>query len=268
MYLLFEVGGTNTKIGFSENGERIDYSEIFLTPKDFGSFIDTLKEKSEGKDIKAISGGMPVVFDKNKLIIASAHLPEWIGISAQSKLEEAFSVKITLDNETSVAALGEAIKGAGRNYSIVAFITVGTGVGSSRIVDGKIDKKTLGFESGHQIIVPEGESCSCGGKGHLEAYVGGYYIEKKYGQKAQDIKDEKIWDGITRNLAMGLYNMSVHWSPEIIILGGHVSQSINIEKLKKYLKEFSTIFPEIPEIKFNELGDQSGLYGALELLKW
>lgn len=269
MYLLFEVGGTKTRIGFSADGQNLLNTEIIPSLSNFDDFLNELKERVKNTgQIKAIGGGMPVVFDKDRnKIIQCAHLPEWVGKNAKQELEELFQVPVFLDNEVSMAALAEAIKGAGAGYPIVAYLTIGTGVGSSRVVDGRSDKKAFGFEAGHQIIMPDGDLCSCGGRGHLEAYVGGSYFEAKYHQKGEDIKNPEIWDEIARYLSIGLYNLSVHWSPDLIILGGAVSQSIPLEKVRAYLKQFSTIFPTPPEITRAKLGDQAGLLGALSLLQ-
>lgn len=269
MYLMFEVGGTKTRIGFSSNGQTIEKSEIISSPADFSIFLNILKEKAQsyGK-IDGIGGGLPVVFDKDRnKIIQCAHLKNWIGVNAKDELEKAFGAPAILDNETSMSALGEALQGAGKDYPIVAYVAVGTGVGGARIVDGQIDKKAFGFEIGHQIIMADGDQCVCGGKGHLEAYIGGAYLEKKYGQKGENISDPDIWDEVARNLSIGLYNCSTHWSPDVFVLGGSVMQSIPLEKVKSYLKEFSTIFPQPPEVKLVSLGEQNGIIGALQAIK-
>src|SRR5207237_385786 len=130
------------------------------------------------------------------------------------------------------------------NFKIVANIKIGTGVASSRIVDNKIDINAYGFEAGHQIIVIDGSICNGGGKGHLESYVGGSSIERFYGLKAEEIKDEVFWDKVARFLAAGIYNTIVFWSPEVIVLSGNVIKSISLERVKEHLKNFLKIFPK------------------------
>ena len=166
-----------------------------------------------------------------------------------------------------MGGIGEAVKGAGIGNKVVAYLAIGTGIGGKRIVDGKISADSSNFEPGHQIIVPDGNPCNCGGKGHLEAYVAGGYIERIYHQKGEEIKDPQVWDEISKYLAIGLTNTVVHWSPDTIVLGGSVSESIPLEKVQSYLSEFLTIFPQAPEILKATLGQDAGLYGALELLK-
>lgn len=96
--------------------------------------------------------------------------------------------------------------------------------------------------------------------------MGGYYLGRDYHQKGQDITDQAIWDKVTKYLAIGLNNTIVHWSPDVVILGGAVMKSISLDKVKSYLKDVLTIFPNPPDIVPAKLGDLAGLYGALQLL--
>lgn len=260
------------RLAVSEDGQSIAASKIVPTAKNFDEgmqiFKQTAQELSKGQVIEAIAGGIAGVLDKEKTGLAkSANMPGWAGKNLKAELEKLFSCKVKVENDAAVEALGEAVRGAGKGQSICAYISVGTGIGSNRVVDGKLDRNSLGFESGHHIIVPDGNQCNCGGKGHFEAYIGGAYLERNYGQKGEDITDPKIWDEIARYTAIGLTNISVHWSPDIIILGGSVTASIPLEAAQKYLNDFLTVFPEAPQITKAALGHDAGLYGALELLK-
>lgn len=272
MYMVFDIGGTNMRIAISSDGKRIEYSKIVPTPGNFDIGIETLKhvtdELAGGEKIKAIAGSVAGPLDKQKtMLIASPHISGWIHKPFKDELEKAFDCKAVLENDAILGALGEANFGAGMGEKIVGFITIGTGVGGARIVNKKIDENALGFEPGHQIIVSGGNPCNCGGKGHLESYVGGNYIRKIYGQKAEEIKNPKVWDGIAKNLAIGLNNTIVHWSPDIVVLGGSVMRSLPLDRVKTHLNEYLTIFPDPPKLALGLLGHNAGFYGALELLK-
>ena len=272
MYLVFDIGGTNMRIGVSSDGSTITGPKIVPTPADFEQGIQTLKqvadELSRGEKIEGVAGGIAGPLDKNKtMLVASPHIGGWIQKPIKPELEKTFDTSVYLENDTVMGGIGEAIKGAGAGKKIVAYLAIGTGIGGARIVDQRADLNSLGFEPGHQIIVPDGNPCNCGGKGHLESYVGGLYIEKIYHQKAEDIKDSAIWDKIAKHLGLGLNNTIVHWSPDIIVLGGSVMKSLPLEMVIKHLKDNLTIFPQAPEIVKATLGQDGGLYGALELLK-
>lgn len=260
------------RIGISTDGVNITQSKIVPTPADFEPGIQTLKQTADelltGEKIDGVSGGVAIILDKDKtMAIRSTHLKGWIHKPLKTQLESLFNAPVQIENDSHLAGLGEAARGAGQEKEIVAYITIGSGIGGVRIVDKKMDKNALGFEPGHQIIVPDGNDCACGGKGHLEAYTSGSYFPTIYHQKGEDIKDPAIWDEIAKYLAIGLTNTVVHWSPETIVLGGSVSESIPGEKVQSYLDQYLTVFPQAPQVVKATLGQDGGLYGALELLK-
>jgi predicted NBD/HSP70 family sugar kinase len=279
MYLLFDIGGTKMRIAATEDCKEFGEPKIVATPKDFKEgisiFKNTALELSGGEKIKMAGGGVAGPFDKEKTqILSSPNLPDWAGKPLKRELENALDAEIILENDTAVVGLGEAHSGAGRGYGIVVYMTVSTGVGGVRIVDGKIDKNAFGFEPGHQIIDIGGticETCNAEGRhsdgpGHLEGYVSGTATEKRFEKKPYEITDEKIWDELAHWLAYGLNNTIVHWSPDVVVLGGSMiagDPAISVEAVKNYLRKIITIFPELPVIKKSELKDLGGLYGAL-----
>ncbi len=271
MFLVFDIGGTNMRIATSQDGITLSAIKSIPTPQNFEegikNFQNAAQELTHGQKIEISAGGVTGPLDKFKtMTLNPPHQKEWAGKPLKKELEAILQSNVYLENDTALAALGEATRGAGQGKDIVVYMTISTGVGGARVVNGKIDANSLGFEAGHQIIVIDGEPCDCGGKGHLESYVSGSGLEKIYHQKAENLKDEKIWDEVAKKLAVGLNNTIVHWSPDIVILGGAVMQSISLEKVKTYLRETLVIFPTLPEIVPASLGDEAGLYGALKLL--
>lgn len=260
------------RMAVSADGKSIQASKIVPTPSDFEQGIRILKqtalELSGGEKIIGVAGGIAGTLNQGKsMLTSSPHIKGWIMKPFKSELEKIFGCEVILENDACLAGLGEAVKGSGAGKKIVAYITIGTGVGGARIVEGSIDKNILGFEPGHQVIIPDGNLCNCGGNGHLETYVGGFYIERDYGQKAQDLKDEEVWDKIAKYLSIGINNVIVHWSPDIVVLGGSVMKTLPVDKVKTGLLKELRIFPQIPEIAPAALGDDAGLCGALALFK-
>ncbi len=278
MYILFDIGGTKMRLASSHDGENIDEMRIERTPTDnfdqgMEIFARVSRELAGGKKIKKIAGGIAGVLDKRKTnLINSTHIFKWVGKPLKGRLETLCRAPVHIENDGNVVGLGETHYGAGRGYGIVAYITVSTGVGGGRIVNGKIDISAYGFEPGHQIINIGGEECSgCGGYGDLEALVSGTALEKRIGKPPKEIsQDDPIWDELARTLAVGLNNVVVTWSPDVIVLGGSMmvrTPGIRPEVVQKYLKETVKIFPTIPDVKRAELEDEGGLYGALALVK-
>lgn len=248
------------RLAVSDDGKTIARTETYPTPtEDFEKGMEDFKKIADqltsGEKIEAIAGGIALVFNEDRSIpISTSNLHGWVNKPLKQFLKDSFQSPVYLENDTAVVGLGEATFGAGVGSEIVTYLTVSTGLGGARIVDGKIDKTSVGFEPGHQIIVIDGKACHCGGKGHLEAYVAGSY-------NPQD------WNEVEKYLAIGLNNVIVHWSPQVVILGGSVMKSISVENIKNYLAQDLTIFPQAPEIILSKLGDEGGLRGALALLQ-
>jgi len=266
MYFLFDIGGTKSRFSISEDKESFRGPVIVDTPGDFDSAMSlintTFNELVKGVNLEASVGGIAGVLDRQKsLLINSPNLKEWVQKPLKENLIEIFKVDTFLENDADLAGLGEAVYGAGKGFEIVAYITVGTGIGGTRIVEGKIDRNIFGFEPGHQYIEKE--------SGDLETLVSGGAVEKRFNMKAEDISDENVWDKLAKDLAYGLHNSIVHWSPDTLILGGGMMRqgSISLEKVKSYLEEIMIIFPNLPVIKSAELGDKSALFGSLHYIK-
>lgn len=254
MYLLFDIGGTKTRIT-SSGGEAVNQPTIISTPQEYN--LDVFKQFKDQKP-QAVVGGIAGPLDHNKTRLGnSPQLPLWVNKPLKQDLKEVFNVPIYLENDAALAGLGEATHGAGKGYSVVAYLTVSTGVGGVKIVDGRIDKNIHGFEPG-QMIIEEGK---------LTDLISGMSLEKKYGMKPEQIKDNQVWEKIAQYLAQGLNNIIVDWSPEVVVLGGGVANSIPLEEVEKNLKQIMKAFPNVPLIVKAKLGDSSGLYGALEYLK-
>ncbi len=273
-YLLFDIGGTKTRIALSTDGKSFGEPRVIPTPKEFAEgvslFRDVALELSGGKKIKAVAGGIAGPIDREKtMLVNSPHIPGWIRKPLKKELQKVLGAPVYIENDAAMAGLGEAAFGKGKGKRVVVYMTVSTGVGGSRIVDGKIDESAMGFEPGHQIIDPTGSLCpDCKSvPGYLERYVSGSAIERRYKKKAYEISDPKVWEEEARFLAYGLNNTIVHWSPDVVILGGSVTESISVSRVRFHLRRIMKIFPNIPLIDKAVLGDFGGLYGAMYFLK-
>ncbi|MBI5400505.1 MAG: ROK family protein [Candidatus Yonathbacteria bacterium] len=275
MFILFDIGGTKMRVVAADYEKLLGEPVVVSTPKDFNEGIDTLKRiidniaqglAVENRAVTAIVGGVAGPLDGDKtMLVRSPNLSGWVGHDIKNALHNTYKVPVNLENDSALVGLGEAHFGAGRGKAIVVYLTVSTGVGGARIVDGKIDRASLGFEPGHQIIDPDNTLCPrCEGN-DLEAYVSGTSIEKRFGVKPYEIHDDAVWDELAKFLAYGLNNTIVHWSPDIVVIGGSMMKEVGIPvpAIRKHLAEIMKIFPNIPPIEKAELGDFGGLYGSL-----
>jgi glucokinase len=162
-----------------------------------------------------------------------------------------------------MAGLGEAVYGSGKEFEIVAYLTISTGIGGARIVNKLPDEKKFGFEPGHQFIQTNFNGNS---QIELESLVSGKSIKRIYGSEPQFITDSKSWDEINYYVACGVYNTMLFWSPDVIVLGGSTAMHLDLDLIEIYLKKFSRVIPKLPAIKKSQLGHTNGLLGALYLL--
>ncbi len=266
MIVVFDIGGSRTRVGISKDGENISGEPIiFNTPDYYKQGVieiqNAIKELVGNNKVDVICGGIAGAANEEHILTWSPNLKGWVGANLIFELKRIFlDAEVYVGNDTELIGLGEAKRGAGKGFSIVAYITVSTGVGGAKIVDGKIDKRVYGFEPGHQIMDYQTGLT-------LEKLVGGRGISEKYGIEPKKITDQKVWREAERVLAMGIHNTILHWSPEVIVFGGPMMRDIKIAGVRSNLVKLPEVFAKIPEMKMFELGDHAGLIGALEYLK-
>ena len=263
------------RLAVSPDGRKIDAAKIVSTPSDFkigmAQFKRVAGELLGGTKPEAIAGGIagPLNLAKTK-VIGAPHLPLWQNQPLAATLKRLTRGKVFIENDPPLAGLGEALSGAGQGYKIVAYYTVSTGVGGARIVDGKIDAHSFGFEPGHQIIGLE--SNGHGGNIRpifLESRVSGSGLTQRFQKTPELITDKAVWAEAGRWLAYGLYNTLVHWSPEVIVLGGGLieHEAIDLKIVRSELQKLNHIFPAVPPVMRARLGGLAGLHGALQYLR-
>lgn len=257
------------RFAVSNDGKTFGEPRVVRTPVDnfeegMRQFGEIARELAGGEKIMAVAGGVAGTLDKEHAVLLCApNMSGWVEKQLKKRLEEIFRVPVYLENDAALAGLGEASMGAARGYKIAAYITVSTGVGGVRIVDGAIDRNASGFEIGHQIINYDGDVKT------LEEYVSGSALLRRFGKKSEEIMDPEIWEEMAQLLTYGLGNTIFHWSPEVVVLGGPliIQSPFPFESFKQHLTEsVFAVLSSVPEIKKAELGDQSGLYGALVYL--
>ncbi|MEK7531861.1 MAG: ROK family protein [Patescibacteria group bacterium] len=273
MRFVADIGGTNMRVAPIQEGggggNAFQNAKILKTPAEYSEGISILKkiisEMAGSEKIEAICIGVPGVLNPSKeIILRSSNLPGWEKKPLAHDLGIPLNTEVFLENDTALVGLGEALYGAGKGEGIVAYITISTGVGGVRIVNGRIDASVSGFEPGHQIIlIGEGE------EREFETLVSGTAMMKKYKKHPSEIRDDKIWEEWAKLSAVGIGNTILHWSPDIVVLGGSMFKEvgISIPRVEYYLRKTITIFEKLPALKRGELGDFGGLYGASAYLK-
>lgn len=278
MYILFDIGGTKTRIAPSE--DLVSYGEPvkFETPKKFDegvtAIVDTVRSVIGERPVTALGGGIRGLLTSDRTGMEKdpgGVLSDWEGKNLAEALKDAFSAPVCLENDTAVVGLGEAVAGGGKGYDIVAYITVSTGVNGVKIEKGVIDRASHGFEIGNQTLDIDRSTLGEDAPNTLENLVSGTALEKARGVKPYEVpQDDPVWDELAGYLAQGLKNTVVYWSPDVIVLGGSMivgDPRIFLEDIVRHTKEVLGDTLPCPDIVDATLKDEGGLYGAMALLK-
>lgn len=275
MYIVADIGGTKMRVARADALDRLGETITLPTPPKYEQGIKVLTQtilqlqRSPHDAIKACVIGIAGSLNRDHSeLFNSPNLPQWQHKPLLRRLQNELHTHIHIENDSALAALGEAHFGAGKGSSIVAYITVSTGTGGARIVNGTIDENSVGFEPGRQIIQADAEFKSLG------RYISGAELQRTYGKRPQDITSAQVWENVARYTAYGLYNTIMFWSPHVIVVGGGLilHKAIQLDTVKRFLDERLMhtgidIFPFIPEVRQAELGDTGGLHGGLAYIK-
>ncbi len=304
-----DLGGTNIAVGVVSEDYKIigrgkkktncprPAAEIFddiaeavkMAMDDAGITID---------EVLSIGIGTPGSVNKTNGYIEFANNLGFDNVPAGEMLEERIGKKVFLDNDANCAALGEAVVGCGKGVKNFVAITLGTGVGSGIVLDGKLVTgcNYAAGECGHMVIAVDGKQCNCGRKGCWEAYASATALveQTKFAMKAD--KESIMWEICEGNIdnadartsframdkgdftatgvvyrychyvAAGLVNIINALQPDIICLGGGVANEKEnlISHVRKICeKERYSIHSAVQtQILSAQLGNDAGIYGA------
>lgn len=180
-----DMGGTNSVFGIVDQRGNIK-SQTVISTKAYPDFRDYVNAAFEAlqpaldqvggiQNIRAMGIGAPDANYYTGNIENAANLA-WKGVIPCAQIfEEVFGIPVRVTNDANAAAMGEMTYGVARGMKNFIMITLGTGVGSGIVVDGKVVYGSDGFagELGHFVVdhTPEARSCGCGRKGCLETYT-------------------------------------------------------------------------------------------------
>jgi len=249
-----------------------------------------------GENLHAVSVVVPgSVHTDSGVIVNAPNIPAIVDFDLGQALSAELHRPISLENDANAAAVGEMWCGAGRGCQTIICLTLGTGVGSGIILDGKLWRGTdgTGGEIGHTSVVPiGGVKCKCGGVGCLEVYASATAIVRMTREGLPDHPESILQTTAEADLSakevaraanqadalalevfrkMGIYlgiamaNVVNIFNPEMIVVGGGVSASFDL--FAPYARDeiLKRAFP-VPARRCRvvraECGDDAGLLGA------
>ena len=261
-----DLGGTNIATGVVNEKNEIIGRGVVKTraPRPAAEIFDSIKEavdlavKDAGipyDDVKSIGIGTPGSVNKETGEIEFSNNLQFNNVPAKEMLEARLKKPVYLENDANCAALGEAVAGCGNGVKDFVAITLGTGVGSGIIIDGKIIRghNFCGGEMGHMVINVDGIQCNCGRKGCWEKYASATALVSQAVEAMQTNKASLLWQTCEGDLnqvngktifdaldlgddtakavidrylyyvAVGIINIVNALQPEIVCVGGGIS---------------------------------------------
>lgn len=308
-----DIGGTNVKIALVDKKGDISFPKTVPTRAEMGyeytignitqSIKDLMTEaKITTGDLEGIGFGCPGQIDcDNGVVRILPNIPGWINVPIAEIMQKEFKVPVKVDNDVRCAALAELNYGAGAGCRNLICITVGTGIGSGLIVNGKIVRgaSNAAGEIGHiKLSLGDGPICGCGDTSCFEAYVSGPNIvamAKEYiaggkstkfrelagsveaitpavvckAAKEGDVVAQRIFSVMGEYLGIGLSGVVNLLNPEKIVVGGGVADAgdLLLEPLRKTLvKRAMPIQGAAVEVVHAQLGNTAGIIGASLLI--
>ena len=306
-----DVGGTNVKIALVDDKGSILYSNSVPTRAEMGyeytvnnikQAIRDLMSETKVTGIEGIGFDFPGQIDyKNGIVRLAPNIPGWVNIPIAKIIEDEFKIPTRIDNDVHCAALGELNFGAGKGCENFICMTVGTGIGSGIVINGKLVRgaSNAAGELGHiKLQMHEGPLCGCGDHGCLEAFASGPSIvamaeEYILGGKSTKFRElasggeitpfivaeaakqgdpvaRRIFARIGEYIGFGLSSVVNLLNPEKIIIGGGVADAgdILLDPIKETIKKRAMVVAGSAfEIVPAKLGNTAGVIGASLLIE-
>ncbi len=310
-YIGIDIGGMTIKGGIvDENGVVLAKKTIITEPsKEDSAIVEDIATLIEGiivdngldkKDIGGVGIGCPgSIYDEKGIVryccnINFRNTPMVKMLKALTKIDN-----IKVSNDANCAALGETMFGAGNGAKNSVLITLGTGVGTGIVVNGKLltGNQSAGAEGGHIQINMGGPTCGCGKKGHYEAYASATALMNQTLQACSKHPESELAKAVERDgisgkvafdlaksgdkvalsvvkryikyISMGLIVYANIFFPEVIIIGGGISNQGDylIKPLQRYVSRNVYGAQYNPKIKVvaATLKNDAGIIGAAAL---
>ncbi len=236
--------------------------------------MDHLLEKAglTLQDIKAVGMGVPGPIVENAgMVMGPPIMPGWDGYPIREHLQKKWGVPVAIGNDAEMGAIGEWAYGAGRGVRNLAYIKVGTGVGSGLLLDGQAYRGSTGCagEIGHITLNENGPICTCGNRGCLEAMAGGWAIASRGSDAARskartllsemgdassisasdvieaarqgDLIAQQIVSEAGGHLGTAIASLVNLFNPSMVVIGGKISQTgdLLLEPIRKTVRQRS-----------------------------
>jgi glucokinase len=309
-----DVGGTKVAAGFVDRqGEILQHTRTTMYPAGSAeeglaavtSAIDALLKMAPGAPglMPPIGICAPGPLDPHTgVVLNPPNVPCWRNFPLAAEIARRYGGSVKIDNDANAAGLAEGLWGAGRGYKNVFYATIGTGIGTGILFDGRIYHGRTGAaaEGGHVSIDYNGPRCNCGKKGCIEVLASGTAIGKKARAKLADGSGRKsamldlaggdlnavnsevvgqayaAGDPLAKEILLETVDLLTVWlgnivdllEPDVMIIGGGVATMLNpfFDEIRNHLPAWclNTRCLEIPLV-VARYGGNAGIAGGAAL---
>jgi glucokinase len=260
-FIGIDLGGTKVKIGLIKNDVIIDKVTVSALSSEGLEASLTLLEKEiyqlfkanniDLLSLKGIGLAFPGLVDPHnkKILSTNAKYDDGFSINLENWIKDHWDVDFYIDNDARITAVGEWKYGEGKDTDNLVVMTIGTGIGTSAIIEGKLLRGKhfqAGCLGGHLSIQYNGSVCTCGNIGCLEAYGSTWSIKKRIinspgfsksvlssvqvldfealfiAAKQQDILALSLLNECYEAWSAGIINLIHAYDPEVVVIGGGV----------------------------------------------
>ncbi len=305
-----DIGGTKVAGGVVTEDGRVLASARRPTPSHdpaltAAAIADVVAALRSQYDVSAIGIGAAGWIDSARSTVLFAPNLAWRDEPLKDRLEQLVGLPVVVENDANAAAWAEHRFGAARGQSVVAMITLGTGIGSGLVVAGAVYRGANGIapEFGHMCVVAGGRRCGCGNRGCWEQYASGKALVREArdiasgaplsaagllaaagGQiggidgpavtaaaVAGDVAARECFDEVGRWLGTGMSALASALDPSCFVIGGGVADAGSL-LLDPTRRAFEATLPgrgfrPMPSVHLAELGNAAGLIGAADLAR-
>ncbi|MHB0977726.1 MAG: ROK family protein [Candidatus Aquicultorales bacterium] len=300
--IAIDIGGTKTAAAIVDRHGRLVAEEISPTPVESEAAVvglavemaqRLLTDVKRRQSIGAVSVGAPGTVDADRGIVVYAPNLPLRKTPLRDRVEGELGLPVFVDNDANLAALGEAVYGAGRKSRHMVMLTLGTGIGGGIVIDKKIYRGASGTagEIGHIFLCSDGErprdleavaSGTALVRAVRDAIAGGAPSSLESSVRSGELTGDRIaeaarsgdavalraFDEIARWLGIGLATIANIFNPEIIVIGGGMADSADL-----FLREAGRIMVEMAidpngakaKLAVAALGNRAGLMGGATL---
>lgn len=305
-YIGIDLGGTNVAAGLvDEEGKLLGKASV-PCPRGAEAIADAIAEAArlaaaeaglEVSGARSVGVASPGSIDPVKGVVLHAFNLGMDNVPLADMISQRLGLPAVLENDANAAALGEYVSGAGRGHRSLVAVTLGTGVGSGAVLDGKLYTgfNYAAMESGHIVIHRGGRACTCGRKGCWEAYASATGLIRSTREAMEAHPESGLWkeapsledvngrtpfdaaragdsvaqgvlDEYMEDLCCGLANLINVLQPEVLCIGGGISkQGENLLRPVQAVldrEEFTRDSAHRTKVCIAQLENDAGIVGA------